>query len=45
MASAPVLTYINDYGARMPLIFRCEGNTCKVDEDQKQQRLITGEAT
>ncbi|STJ19806.1 periplasmic pilus exported chaperone [Escherichia coli] len=44
MASAPVLTYINDYGARMPLIFRCEGNTCKVDEDQRA-RLITGEAT
>lgn len=37
MASAPVLTYINDYGARMPLIFRCEGNTCKVDEDQSSK--------
>ena len=37
MASAPVLTYINDYGARMPLIFRSEGNTCKVDEDQSSK--------
>ncbi len=34
MNSAPVLTYINDYGARLPLVFRCEGDTCKVDEAQ-----------
>ena len=37
MATAPLLTYINDSGARMPLIFRCEGNTCKVDEDQSSK--------
>lgn len=37
MDSAPVLTYINDYGARLPLIFRCEGDTCKVDEDQSSK--------
>lgn len=37
MDSAPVLTYINDYGARLPLIFHCEGNTCKVDEDQSSK--------
>lgn len=32
MDSVPVLTFINDYGARMPLLFSCSGNTCKVDE-------------
>ena len=34
MGSVPVLTYVNDYGARMPLFFRCDGNTCQVDKDQ-----------
>ena len=25
MNQRSVLTYINDYGARLPLVFRCEG--------------------
>ncbi len=29
MDSVPVLTYINDYGARMPLYFKCTGNNCR----------------
>lgn len=34
MDSVPVLTYVNDFGARMPLFFRCDGNTCQVDKVQ-----------
>lgn len=37
MASAPVLTYVNDYGARMPLFFKCNGNNCLVDEEQSRK--------
>ena len=37
MDSVPVLTYVNDYGARMPLFFTCTGNTCQVDEKQNSQ--------
>ncbi|RZN39511.1 fimbrial protein [Escherichia sp. E2593] len=33
MDSTPVLTYVNDYGARMPLFFRCSGSACLVDEE------------
>lgn len=54
MASAPVLTYINDYGARMPLIFRCEGTparwmkikAAKVDNGRSNMKafFLTGSA-
>ncbi len=37
MDSVPVLTYVNDYGARLPLFFRCTGNTCQVDEEQNSK--------
>ena len=37
MDSVPVLTYINDYGARMPLYFKCTGNNCQVDEEQSRK--------
>lgn len=37
MDSVPVLTYVNDYGARMPLFFTCTGNICQVDEKQNSQ--------
>lgn len=37
MDSVPVLTYINDYGARMPLYFICTGNSCQVDEEQSRK--------
>lgn len=30
----PVLTYINDYGGRPQLNFRCSSNECKVDGDK-----------
>jgi len=30
LGSAPVLTYINDYGGRPQLIFGCSGSTCSV---------------
>lgn len=33
----PVLTYVNDYGARMPLFFRCSGDTCQVDVEQSNK--------
>ena len=31
LGTKPRLTYVNDYGGRPPLVFSCEGNTCKVD--------------
>ncbi|NJB23997.1 fimbria/pilus periplasmic chaperone [Escherichia coli] len=36
---APVLTYVNDYGARLPLFFICSGDRCQVDDARsiKQQ--------
>ncbi len=37
MGSVPVLTYVNDYGARMPLFFTCNGNSCRVDEEQSRK--------
>lgn len=37
MDSVPVLTYINDYGARMPLYFICTGNSRRVDEEQSRK--------
>ena len=30
VGSRPVLTYVNDYGGRLQLIFGCEGSQCKV---------------
>ncbi|MCV5752985.1 fimbrial protein, partial [Escherichia coli] len=26
-----------DYGARMPLYFKCTGNSCQVDEEQSRK--------
>lgn len=37
MGSVPVLTYVNDDGARMPLFFTCNGNSCQVDEEQSRK--------
>ncbi|HHA5050585.1 TPA: fimbria/pilus periplasmic chaperone [Escherichia coli] len=37
MGSVPVLTYVNDYCARMPLFFTCNGNSCQVDEEQSRK--------
>ncbi|EFI4076530.1 fimbria/pilus periplasmic chaperone [Escherichia coli] len=37
MGSVPVLTYVNDYGARMLLFFTCNGNSCQVDEEQSRK--------
>ncbi|EPC0819992.1 fimbria/pilus periplasmic chaperone [Escherichia albertii] len=37
MDSVPVLTFVNDYGARMPLFFKCNGNSCQVDEEQSRK--------
>ncbi|MER2470814.1 fimbria/pilus periplasmic chaperone [Photorhabdus laumondii] len=33
LGSAPVLTYVNDYGGRPQLIFSCSGNHCQVNYD------------
>jgi chaperone protein PapD len=35
VGSAPVLTYINDFGGRPKLIFSCGGSTCKVARSEK----------
>ncbi|EHK6580887.1 fimbria/pilus periplasmic chaperone [Escherichia albertii] len=37
MDSVPVLTYVNDYGARLPLFFHCAGDTCSVDDAQSRK--------
>lgn len=37
MDSVLVLTYVNDYGARMPLYFKCGGDTCQVDVEQSRK--------
>ncbi|MGT3828611.1 fimbria/pilus periplasmic chaperone [Enterobacter kobei] len=35
LGNTPILTYINDYGGRPLLYFKCTGNTCQVDTDRK----------
>ncbi len=35
LGNQPVLTYVNDYGARPQLSFRCEANQCQVIRDKK----------
>ncbi|AEF47909.1 Pili assembly chaperone [Serratia sp. AS12] len=35
VGSAPVLTYINDYGGRPQLTFSCSGSSCQVVVDKK----------
>ncbi|MGO2437843.1 MAG: fimbria/pilus periplasmic chaperone, partial [Serratia proteamaculans] len=30
LGASPVLTYINDYGGRPQLVFRCNGSACQV---------------
>lgn len=37
LGNSPVLTYVNDYGARLSLIFNCSGNTCAVDEEKSRK--------
>lgn len=37
LGSAPVLTYVNDYGARLPLIFDCSAGKCTVNEDKSRK--------
>ena len=38
LGATPVLTYINDYGAMLPLIFNCSGSTCVVNEAQSREK-------
>ena len=35
VGSNPVLTYINDYGGRPKLQFKCQANTCQVVPENK----------
>ncbi len=35
LGNAPVLTYVNDYGGRPELIFRCAGNTCQAEPGKR----------
>ncbi|MBK5603752.1 fimbrial protein, partial [Salmonella enterica subsp. enterica serovar Typhi] len=37
LGRSPVLTYVNDYGARLPLIFNCTDNSCAVDEAKSRK--------
>lgn len=34
LGTSPVLTYVDDYGARLPLVFNCNGSQCAVNEEQ-----------
>lgn len=34
----PVMTYINDYGGRLPLYFNCQASSCQVDDDKSSKR-------
>lgn len=36
LGTTPVLTYVNDYGGRPTLLFKCSGNTCQVDVKASQ---------
>ena len=36
LGTTPVLTYVNDYGGRPALLFKCSGNTCQVDVKASQ---------
>ncbi|WP_455428403.1 fimbria/pilus periplasmic chaperone [Dryocola sp. LX212] len=36
VGSAPVLTYINDFGGRPKVVFSCGGSTCKVARSEKE---------
>jgi P pilus assembly protein, chaperone PapD len=37
LGNTPVLTYVNDYGARLPLIFDCNGNACVVNKEKSRK--------
>lgn len=37
LGDAPVLTYVNDFGGRVKLIFSCGGSTCKAVPQEKKQ--------
>lgn len=36
--SVPVLTYVNNFSAQMPLFFRCNSNTCQVNKVQSLKK-------
>ncbi|MBS0861594.1 fimbria/pilus periplasmic chaperone [Providencia rettgeri] len=38
LGSSPVLTYINDYGGRPTLTFRCQSGACQVNPDVKSSQ-------
>ena len=37
LGAMPVLTYVNDYGARLPLVFDCRAGKCTVDEEKSRK--------
>ncbi len=37
LGTSPVLTYVDDYGARLPLVFTCSGSLCAVNEEQSRK--------
>lgn len=37
LGTSPVLTYVDDYGARLPLVFTCSVNPCVVNEEQTRK--------
>lgn len=37
LGNTPVLTYVNDYGARLPLIFNCSAEKCTVNKEKSRK--------
>lgn len=37
LGGVPVLTYVNDYGARLPLVFDCNAGKCAVNEEKSRK--------
>ncbi|WP_213133030.1 fimbria/pilus periplasmic chaperone [Citrobacter sp. FP75] len=37
LGSSPVLTYVDDYGARLPMVFNCSSSPCAVNEEQTRK--------
>lgn len=37
LGNSPVLTYVNDYGARLPIVFDCSGNSCAANKEKSRK--------
>ncbi|EEE2001343.1 TPA: fimbria/pilus periplasmic chaperone [Salmonella enterica] len=42
LGATPVLSYVNDYGGILPLVFDCSGTACTVNEAQSRTKNLVG---